>query len=178
MGNNHRLTATKLLPISLAVNSAIAAGQDRIDLLSSFATSNVRSESFNKYELLLVHPLHRRWRWSSGWSVVTTVNASVGILEGGDQSAFIGTLGPGLMLNHANRPVALELGVSPTFISKDQFGDADLGGQFHFTSHIGVMVRSRDSLNIGIRMQHISNASTDNVNPGLNTYMLDLSWAF
>jgi hypothetical protein len=74
--------------------------------------------------------------------------------------------------------VELSMGINPTVISKDEFGDEELGGPFQFTSHIGLNVVFYDHYSLGYRLQHMSNAGFYDHNPGVNMHMLEVEYRF
>ena len=133
-------------------------------------------ESFTQFEAFVHYGLPWRWQFDSGWSVATEVGATLGVLEGGGDSAAIGTIIPNLALN--KDWFTLRLGVGPTLLTDDQFGDEDFGTQFQFTSFLSLDFNVSPSLAIGYRIQHMSNAGIDDENPGLNLNMLQLSYTY
>lgn len=133
---------------------------------------------FKQYEILLISGPLWSWRWSSGWGLDTRLNATVGALRGGGETGLIGSLGPGIVLSRAGGRLSLDTGVSPTLLSRDEFGRADLGGQLHFISHIGLTLRLGRGLGVGYRFQHMSNAGIDKPNPGLDLHAFALNYHF
>lgn len=135
-------------------------------------------EDFERYELFASYGLPWRWQWGAGWSLGVKIDASMGALRGADTTAFIAMLGPGLGLGVEGLPLVLDLGVAPTFISEDQFGDENLGGEIQFSSHIGLSYLLEGGLTLGYRFQHTSNASIKDPNPGLNMHLFQLGYRF
>ena len=133
-------------------------------------------EDFTQFEAFAHYVLPWRWQFDSGWSVATEVGATLGVLEGGGDSAAIGTIVPDLAIN--KNWFTLRLGVGPTLLTEDQFGDKDFGTQFQFTSFLSLDFNVNPSWAIGYRIQHMSNASIDDENPGLNLNMLQLSYTY
>lgn len=174
---------TKTILFTLAL-SAILCAQSMaeeariIGLRGGVSAKDVDHEDFQQYQIYGVYPLPWRWEWAQGWNLSTRLNAAAGILEGGDETGFIGSVGPGLVLGKTDLPISLEIGSSPTLLSQSRFGDADLGGTFHFTSHLGVHVQLGATLDVGYRYQHMSNASLQNPNPGLNMHLFWLGYRF
>jgi hypothetical protein len=120
------------------------------------------------------------WRWNSyfGLSFKPRVEASAGCLSGGDQDGFVGTLGPVIEMQEGKFPVTLEGGISLTGLSRYDFDDRDLGGQFQFTDHLGFDWHVSKGVTVGWRFQHMSNAGIYRHNPGLNLQMLSASYSF
>ena len=120
------------------------------------------------------------WRWDvgrEGW-LQTRLDLSAGWLGDRRTDAFIGTVGPSIILGRDKFPVSLEAGVSPTIISRYQFATRDLGTLFQFTSHFGLNVDILSNLRVGYRFQHMSNAGISHSNPGLNLHMIGVSYLF
>ena len=120
------------------------------------------------------------WHWDPFWglNLKPRVEVSAGCLSGGQQDGFVGTLGPVIEVQEKKFPVVLVGGVSPTFLSRYNFSERDLGGRFEFTDHIGLDWHVTKCFTVGWRFQHMSNASIYKHNPGLNLQMLSSSYSF
>ena len=95
-----------------------------------------------------------------------------------DHSAFV-SLGPVWRLALHDRPVFVELGISPTLIvGGSSFNGRDLGGNVHFTSSlaVGANFGRLDTASVSLRVQHTSNAGLSNTNPGMD--MVGINFAF
>jgi hypothetical protein len=103
---------------------------------------------------------------------------SAGWLGRESQAAFIATAGLVLVARHEDWPVFLQGGCLPTFISRDQFGDRDIGSLFQFTTYGGINWDMAGHVRLGYRFQHMSNAGLGRHNPGLNFHVAALSYAF
>ena len=170
-----------LFCLSMAgVASDIAAAQMSDDLIIGLrggVSSSSNEEDFTQIEAYAVYRLP--WSWvSSGWTLATELETTVGVLTaGGDRGAVI-SVGPGMALTNPAAWFVLRVGVNPTFLSEDIYGDEDLGGQFHFTSHISLDFGITPNLLIGYRFHHISNAGIEKQNPGVDVNFLQLSYSF
>lgn len=120
------------------------------------------------------------WGWDLGkqWHLQTRLQLTAGALEGYDDVAFDGTLGPDLVLSYAPVPVTLDAGVSPTILSRHTFGERNLGTEFQFTSHVGLECRVWRCWSLSYRFQHMSNAGISKDNPGLNTHLFGVVYHF
>ena len=120
------------------------------------------------------------WEWHSylGMSFKPSVEASLGWLDGGSKDGVVGTAGPQIELRERNFPVTLEGGVSLSGLSRSNFGEKNVGGWFEFTDHIGLNWHVTKCFTLGVRFQHMSNASIYKHNPGLNLEMLSASYRF
>ena len=124
--------------------------------------------------------LNLPWGWNLGkeWHVQSRLDLSVGWLGVRGDNAVIGTIGPSLVLSRARLPLSLEGGVSPTFLSRDEFESDNFGMQLQFTSYLGLNWEFTRHWRVGYRFQHMSNAGLSTPNPGLNMHMFALSYVF
>ena len=103
---------------------------------------------------------------------------SAGWLGREGHDAFIAAAGLVLVARHGDWPVFLQGGSLPTVISRDQFGDKDIGSIFQFTTYGGINWDITRHLRLGYRFQHMSNAGLSPHNPGLNFHIAALSYVF
>jgi lipid A 3-O-deacylase len=165
------------LPLLLCAGRANA--QDFLTLGARGGLSfNDQSHRFQQAEAFAQFDLPWQWNFCSDWVLNPRIDVSGGYLNSQDTTAFVGTAGPLLELRKGKFPLALEVGASPTILSKYHFGNTDLGEDFQFTSHIGLTWYITDHLSCGYRFQHMSNAGLAKPNPGLNVEMLELSYHF
>ena len=120
------------------------------------------------------------WRFSLGheWEARTRLDASVGCLGGRGENALVGTVGPEVALKLGKLPVHLEGGVSPTGITRHEFGNTDFGIGVQFTTHVGLEWKFAEHWQMGYRFQRMSNAGLAHPNPGLNLQMVSFAYAF
>jgi len=120
------------------------------------------------------------WGWDLGkeWYLQSRLDVSAGWLGDSSQSAFVGTLGPTLVLDRARWPVSFEGGFSPTYLSSYDFELKDLGTRIQFTSHVGLNWDFAAHWRLTYRFQHMSNADLAQSNPGLNMHIFGLSYCF
>jgi len=118
------------------------------------------------------------WNISTNWSLATRLDLSAGALQKHPDVGFVGTAGPSVVLARQGLPFALVGGVSPTVLSRYQFGATDFGVPFQFTSHIGISWRPGSHFELAYHFQHMSNASLSEHNPGLNLHMLGIGYRF
>ena len=135
-------------------------------------------EDFTQYECFATWNLPWSWNLVSNWSLTTYIEGNAGLLKGGGESAFVGSIGPGLYFNGFKDKISILMGVNPTVISKYTFGDEDLGGPIQFTSHIGIEFNFVQHFAIGYRFQHMSNFVFYDPNPGLNLHMIEIGYLF
>ncbi len=120
------------------------------------------------------------WRWNLGgqWSVSTVWRAGLGWIGDERHGTVIGSTGPAVRLSLGRMPLSLIGGMSPTLVGENHIGGTDMGSAFHFTSHIGLVWQITSELELGYRIQHMSNGGLRGVNPGLNEHMVGVSWRF
>ena len=89
------------------------------------------------------------------------------------------SFGPVWRLPINSRRLFVQLGFSPTLLGGSTFHGRDLGGKFHFTSSatIGTTFGARDAVELALRIQHTSNGSIRNTNPGMDMIGLNLSFS-
>ena len=139
---------------------------------------NRNDENFEQYEGFTTWNLPWSWQWDSGWALGTYLEANAGVLTADGESAFVGSVGPGLYISGLKEMVEISMGINPTVISKHKFGDENLGGPIQFTSHIGLNFIFNHHYSIGYRLQHMSNGVLYEHNPGLNMHMIEMGYRF
>lgn len=131
-----------------------------------------------QYEFFTVYRLPWLWSLASGWSLETRLNATIGVLADNDETGAIISLGPELKLTNPGNKFYITIGSSPTYISEDRYREKDLGGHFQFTSHVSLGYRFNPDFSLAYRFHHISNASLDDTNPGLDVHSLSADYRF
>ncbi len=88
------------------------------------------------------------------------------------------SLGPVWQVPLYSDRVSLKLGFSPTLLSDSQFGDRDMGDNFHFTSSASIEASFglRRALSFAVRIQHTSNGGISSTNPGMDIVGLNVSY--
>jgi hypothetical protein len=168
-----------LVMISVSVQPARGGDVDWRSIgLRGGANDNRNDEDFHQYESFMTWSLPWGRNWDSGWSLGTYLEANAGLLRGGEESAFVGSIGPGICFTFLKEIIDISMGINPTIISKHKFGDENLGGPIEFTSHIGINFNLGRHFTIGYRLQHMSNAVLYKHNPGLNMHMLEAGYRF
>ncbi len=178
MRNKARYLLITLLLGPMLCGTSSADDNRIIGLRGGVSEKDVDDEDFQQYEIYINYALPWRWQSAAGWFLSTYLNGTAGALRGAGETGFIGSLGPSVAVGKAGIPVVLAIGVSPTVLSKSEFDDAELGGKFHFTSHLGVFFQLGQRWDLGYRFQHMSNASIKSTNPGLNMHMFQLGYRF
>ncbi|MBI5137992.1 MAG: acyloxyacyl hydrolase [Nitrospirae bacterium] len=110
------------------------------------------------------------WHWESAlWATAGPVSVN------GDQGWMVGA-GPLLRLLTPGTRFYGSLGIRPVILSRERFGNLDLGYRLEFISHAGGGVYLTERLSVGYRIQHISNAGLSDTNPGINLFIIQAGW--
>lgn len=143
----------------------------QLGLRASFVSDN-KDEDFDQIELVYSRPLS--WTWPG--NMASRLDISVGHISAGGDDGYLVSAGPSFWSSKYWESTSFGFGISPTYLSRSRFGDEDLGGQFHFTSFIGMKFDVSTSTNLGLRLQHLSNGGLDDDNPGLNLLILEFRY--
>jgi hypothetical protein len=157
---------------------AIEASGWRMLGLRAGISDNRNEEDFRQYEASTAWDLPWSWHPGTDWTLTPYLEANAGVLTGGGSTAFVGSIGPGLIFSGLRDRISIFLGVNPTIISRHRFGGDDLGGPFQFTSHIGMNFNIARHFAVGYRLQHMSNFVFYDSNPGLNLHMIEAVYRF
>jgi hypothetical protein len=169
------VSAIALFTIASAVKGA---DQNWVEVGVRFGFGEeVHGEKFNQLEIGAAYRLPWDWKLDTGWILESRINASAGAFhhDGGDTAA-IGAIGPGFALVSPTQQYTLETGISPTLMSQHKFGEADFGGTIQFTTFIGLNSRLGKRISASFRVQHMSNASIYDHNPGVDQIMLGFNY--
>jgi hypothetical protein len=134
-------------------------------------------ESFSQYEVYITFSLPWMWESDSKWIIGSFMGINAGTVLGED-SALVGSIGPGVYFMTPTRRFVFWTGIYPTYISRSKFEKEDFGGLFQFTSAACANINFLENWTAGYCFQHMSNASFYDKNPGLNTHMLGLGVRF
>jgi lipid A 3-O-deacylase len=157
------------------------SGSEDIGLITGLRASvsaGDNKEDFTRYEWFADYDPAWEWRFSSTWNLGLIFNAAAGVLHGGGDTGFLASLGPGVVIYKPQGIIRLTAGVSPSILSRENYGDEDLGSAFQLISYIGVNFQLTRNLTAGYRFQHMSNAGTGDKNPGVNFHTVELGYVF
>jgi hypothetical protein len=141
---------------------------------------SVRERNTRFYQSEAFADFNLPWHWDLGseWHLQTRLDLSAGWLTGGGDDAFVGTVGPSLVLGREEFPLLLVSGISPTVLSREEVGPLDFGDVLQFTTHIGITWQVGKRVTLGYRFQHMSNANISDSNPGLNLHSFAVGYRF
>lgn len=158
---------------SLAITPITHAQQDHFGVRIGGSTDGGR-EQLTAGEIYSRHALPWTWRPTDGSRLTTHLEGAIAVLDGrGDTGAALSAGPVGVWAGDGGH-WRFEIGIKPTILSEDRFGTRDLGGHFHFTSHVGIRYQLHPKFSVGYRVQHISNAGIASPNPGLDLHLLTL----
>lgn len=106
------------------------------------------------------------------------IEASGGILNGSTTTEGIFTVRSGIRVSHDAIPLSLVLSSGPSVLTGHTFDAFDLGGNFQFTTGIGLDLDLSANLRLAYRFQHTSNAGIYDFNPGLDAHTLSFMYLF
>ncbi len=120
------------------------------------------------------------WSWNLNESIRLdlAVETAIGGLSGEGETAVYGRVAPVAEIQFGNFPVTLVLSSGPSLYSEDTFDQYDIGGNFQFTSGLGLNWEFDDAWAIGYRFQHTSNADIGDPNPGLDMHTVSIAYSF
>jgi hypothetical protein len=164
-----------------ATVTAGAAGLEAESVGVRGATSATRiNEHFYQVELFSRWNTPGQLSLGNKWAMRAAIDASAGFLarvREGDKG-LIGTIGPVFLLGRDGLPLEMSVGGGGTILSRDNFNGVDFGIPFQFTSHLGFNWHFGERWTAGYRFQHMSNASLNPNNPGLDMHSFALSVRF
>ncbi len=119
-----------------------------------------------------------RWQWGEDWRVQSRLDLTGGWMSGRGEHDVFGSIGPSFELRWKDFPLVLDVGLSPTVLGTEQFGNTDFGTVFQCTTHAGLTWKLGSHWNISGRYEHMSNANIGPSNPGVNFYSFGAGWRF
>lgn len=129
--------------------------------------------------VFLGYPLRWNERDYGGGTLSSWLDVSVGHLTETDRRGSLVSVGPSFEYRRdafGNRWI-LEAGTAFTWIDHERFSRGEIGGHFHFTTHLSAG-SALGGGTLRIRMQHTSNGGSDTPNPGIDMlgleYVVDL----
>ena len=175
----YRITWVMLLVTMLAAGPGGAEETKPFSVgFRTSVSSHDKKHRFNQYDLSANRELPWSWQLQGGWDLTPRLEATAGVLKGAGETGFVFSLGPTLALSGPGDRIVLDIGVSPTFMNRHEFGEQSFGKALQFTSHASIDVEVVINLRVGYRFQHMSNASLSSINPGLDLHMLAVSYRF
>lgn len=133
-------------------------------------------EDFEEYDVSANFELPWKSYSTSGWGMGTRLMGSTGILRGAGKNALVVSLIPELTLGSEDGRFTLDLGAGGALFSRHRFGTQDYGGPFQFALTFGVGVPLYNSLGLGYRFLHYSDAGVNGSDTtGADFHMIEFS---
>ncbi|MDZ4855020.1 MAG: acyloxyacyl hydrolase [Nitrospirota bacterium] len=137
------------------------------------------AQYFHQYDLMANWSLPWGWYTESGWGVGTRLMGSVGALTASGDTAFIGTVVPGVVFEKKDGWLSLEVGGGAALLSQSQFPNQDSGGLFQFVWDTAVRAKVYRGIGLGYWFHHMSDASLYGSNVlGFDLHMIEVSYRF
>ena len=114
---------------------------------------------FHQYDVAATFNLPWHWYHSSGWGISTRVVVSSGVLQGADETNFIGTVVPVVAFGRNDGRISLDVGGGGALLSDYKFGAQNFGGPFQFVWTFGLNLGLVGPLGAGYHFQHYSDAT-------------------
>jgi hypothetical protein len=135
--------------------------------------------NFYKADVFMVFSTPWSWQYPSGWKASWRVNSAMGILRGGGDTAFAAELGPGIAFHKPSWRLILDIGTGLVALSRQHFGNQDMGGPVQIVGQGGVGFDLGSNLVAGWRFHHISDATMyGSHSKGVDTNLLELGYRF
>ncbi len=130
----------------------------------------------------------KRWFTGGEWHLASYWEPAVGFWQGksatGDKQIYEFAFTPVLRFEKKSLSYFspyIEHGVGLHLITGHHVtDDRDMGGNFHFGTHIGVGLRfgAKSEFDVGYRLQHLSNAGLKQPNEGINFNILHFRYSY
>lgn len=171
------------LPVLLLASSSTVAAFDGVAVSVGDGLGDVEMV---RVSLIALQKDHRpdgagwnlRIHWELGLAYWRAYGASTGVDEVYDLNVT-----PVLRLSptrwNGSRPY-FEFGIGAHVLTEDRIEDRRLSSTYHFGSHLGVGVITgpQHRFDLGLRYQHLSNASLATPNPGIDFAIARVAWRF
>ena len=133
---------------------------------------------FQEVEALADFTLPCKWDLGRTWELKPRLELCLGSFGNDHVTAVVGSVGSILSLAPAKSPVALEVGVSATGLSEDEFETRGVGCRFQIRSLFGLSWTIEKRVRVGYHFQHMSNGGLSDDNQGLNMHTFSVAYRF
>jgi len=158
-------------------SSAFNSNKTTIGFRTGTSENEMRG-SFNQYEIFIARALPLDIIISSKVALRPRMEVSIASLVGESKTGYYSTVGTITTVDFANNPISIEVGSSFTFLNKYEYEQVNIGGLFHFISHIGISLKLYQHIRTTFRFQHMSNAGIRQPNPGINLNIWEINYSF
>lgn len=116
------------------------------------------------------------WPWSSSTGLLgLRLCLTGGAVAGGRDIGYLASLGPTMAVRLPGGRMTVDGGSSVAYLTNHRLGERNLGGPVQFISHAGFDLWLGSAFAVGYRVQHMSNASLYERNPGLNMHVFQFT---
>lgn len=137
------------------------------------------TQYFKEFDLMANWSLPWGWYTDYGWGIGTRLMGSLGALTASEDTAFIATMVPGLVLGKKDGWLSLEVGAGVALLSQHHFANQDMGGAFQVVGDIALRAKVYRGIGLGYWFHHLSDATLYGDNGrGFDLHMLELSYRF
>lgn len=137
------------------------------------------TQYFKEYDVMANMSLPWGWYSESGWGIGTRLMGSVGALSASDDTAFIATMVPGIVLGKKDGWLSLEVGAGIALLSQHHFANQEIGGDFQVVGDIALRAKVYQGIGVGYWFHHLSDATLYGDNGrGFDLHMIELSYRF
>ncbi len=137
------------------------------------------TQFFNEFDLMANWSLPWGWYSDSGWGIGTRLMGSVGALRASDDTAFIATMVPGVVLGKKDGWLSLEVGGGFALLSQHHFVNQDMGGAFQLVWDTAIRASVYQGIGVGYWFHHLSDATLyGDKGRGYDLHMIELSYRF
>ena len=184
VGSNHAgkwIRVARLGVLCLCLGAGLSRGEDfRLESVGARGGFSGEETSRDFYQAEVFGNWKLPWSLDLGkeWRIDPRLDLTAGWLTDDGKHAALGSLGPSLVLKRERLPLSLDVGASPTLISRHHFPEQNLGRTLQFTTHAGLEWRFAEHWSLGYRFQHMSNGGLSKHNPGLNMHLFGLAYQF
>ncbi|MEM7789959.1 MAG: acyloxyacyl hydrolase [Verrucomicrobiota bacterium] len=135
-------------------------------------------DNFTGYEAFGTSKPFWSWDLSERNTLSTTLETAAGVIRGNSDTAGYVRFGAAAHLSLGKLPLSVTINTGIQVLTEDTFGDFDLGGNFNFSSGVGVDWDLSKDWVVAYRFQHTSNASLYDANPGLDLHSFSIAYKF
>ena len=133
-------------------------------------------EDFEQFDAFVAMKIPGGWSYKSGWEIGFRLNGSVGVLQGGGDEGFIGTLSPGIVFRKPDWRLTIDGGPGLGFLTQEHYGRQDIGGPVQIIGHGALTIDLGSNLALGWRFHHMSDAGMYGTNRGVDLHLFELSY--
>lgn len=166
--------------LALSLCFAVTASSFELSSAALRYGKGFRGTDFDQYDLSATMDLPWQKKCAGDWLLHADVEGILSLLTWSGDTAVKPSIMPNLIISTPEGLIdfiaGLGLGV---MLGDTEFdGDHDLGGAFFFQGQAGFRVNVTDTIFVGYRYYHQSNAGLYNSNDSVNLNQIEVGWKF